>query len=317
MAAKTGTTQGYGDAWIVGYNPNVSLGVWLGYKEQSRSLYYGLQRQTLHPSTRTAMLFGRLMNAANEVKPEIIGANAKFQRPEGVVTRSFCGISGLAPSAACSNAGLVKSDLFNAKAMLPTTADDSITSSSYVSVKGKRYLAHPNTPAEFVHTGGTGVNEAFITRMLGPWKGDASKLFPANSAFASRVVSGAVFNADNVAPAAVQATINGSTLTWSHSPSNDVIGYYIYEGGKKIGTIKDGMSNSFAVSSGSYSVRAVDVTGNLSEMSNVVSVKADLPNPNENVPDENVPDTTDPGNGESMNENISSDEEPESPDDAE
>ena len=60
------------------------------------------------------------MNAANEVTPEIVGAASKFKRPEGVVKRSFCGISGLAPSAACSTAGLVKSDLFNAKVMLPT-----------------------------------------------------------------------------------------------------------------------------------------------------------------------------------------------------
>src|SRR6185312_10086566 len=57
LAAKTGTTQGYGDAWLVGYNPNVSLGVWLGYKDRTRSLYYGLERQTLHPSARTSMLF--------------------------------------------------------------------------------------------------------------------------------------------------------------------------------------------------------------------------------------------------------------------
>ncbi|MCG7335539.1 penicillin-binding protein [Sporosarcina sp. ACRSM] len=303
LAAKTGTTQGYGDAWIVGYNPNVSLGVWLGYKEQSRSLYYGLQRQTLHPSTRTSMLFGRLMNAANEVSPEIVGASDKFQRPEGVVTRSFCGISGLAPSAACSNAGLVRSDLFNAKAMLPTAADDSIISSSYVMVKGTRYLAHPTTPAEFVQTGGTGVNEAFINRMLGPWKGDASKLFPANSAFASRVVSGAVFNADNSAPAPVQAVINGSTLTWTASPSNDVIGYYIYEGGSKIGTIRDGMSKSLAVGSGSYSVRAVDITGKLSEMSNVVTPENSLPeeNPDETAPDDTNEETGNPGNGNGGN----------------
>ena len=71
LAAKSGTTQDYGDAWLVGYNPNVSLGVWLGYKERTRSLYYGLERQTLHPSTRTSLLFTRTMNAANEVNAGI------------------------------------------------------------------------------------------------------------------------------------------------------------------------------------------------------------------------------------------------------
>jgi len=34
FAAKTGTTQEYKDVWLVGYNPNVSLGVWLGYDKQ-------------------------------------------------------------------------------------------------------------------------------------------------------------------------------------------------------------------------------------------------------------------------------------------
>ncbi len=273
LAAKTGTTQGYGDAWLVGYNPNVSLGVWLGYKDRKRSLYYGLERQTLHPSERTSRLFARIMNAANVVAPEIVGANSRFKRPEGVVNRSFCGISGLAPSAACSSAGLVKTDLFNAKAMVPSKLDDSITSSSYVSVKGVKYLALSSTPSEFVSAGGIGVNQVFIDRMLAPWGGNAAKLFPANSAFASHVVSGAIFNADNIAPAQVNVTLNGTTLTWHDSPSNDVIGYYVYHNGAKVGTIKDMSSNAFPVGPGSYSVRAVDITGKLSNPSTAVEIK--------------------------------------------
>ena len=169
---------------------------------------------------------------------------------KGLSTRSFCGISGLAPSSACSAAGLVKSDLFNAKAMLPTQADDSIISSSYVLIKGEKYLAHPSTPAEFVSSGGTGVNEAFIKRMLGPWKGNASKLFPANSAFASNIVSGSIFEADNAAPAHVQLKVNGTTMTWNDSISNDVIGYYVYEDGVKVAVIRDQSSNSYSMGSG-------------------------------------------------------------------
>lgn len=37
MAAKTGTTDSYSDSWLVGYNPNISLGVWMGYKYQTLS----------------------------------------------------------------------------------------------------------------------------------------------------------------------------------------------------------------------------------------------------------------------------------------
>ncbi len=154
----------------------------------------------MHPTTRSSMLFGRLMNAANKVRPDIVGAGSTFTQPEGVVSKPFCGISGLAPSADCTTAGLVRSDLFNSKVMLPTEPDDSIINASYVSVKGSRYMALPSTPAEFIVSGGTGVSQAFIDRMLGPWGGDASKLFPSMSAFSSSVVSGAAFPADEAAP---------------------------------------------------------------------------------------------------------------------
>ncbi|WP_342505458.1 transglycosylase domain-containing protein [Sporosarcina sp. FSL K6-2383] len=295
LAAKTGTTQGYGDAWLVGYNPNVSLGVWLGYKERKRSLYFGLERQTLHPSTRTSTLFARIMNAANEVTPELVGAASKFKQPDGVVSRSFCGISGLAPSAECSTAGLVKSDLFNAKAMLPTNADDSIISSSYVLVKGEKYLAHPTTPIEFVSSGGVGVNESFIERMLGPWKGDASKLFPANSVFASNIVSNSIFEADDVAPAPVQLTLSDNTITWNDSASDDVVGYYIYEDGVKIGVVVDGSPKTFVIGSGSYTVKAVDITGKLSVISNVAKIEVILPE--EEIPVITPPVVPPPENG--------------------
>ncbi|MFJ7934803.1 transglycosylase domain-containing protein [Sporosarcina sp. NPDC096371] len=295
LAAKTGTTQDFGDAWLVGYNPNVSLGVWLGYKDQKRSLYNGLERQTLHPSKRTSMLFARIMNAANEATPDLIGATSKFSQPEGVVTRSFCGISGLAPSASCSAAGLVKSDLFNAKVMLPTQQDDSIISSSYVMIKGERYLAHSSTPSEFVSSGGTGVNEAFIKRMLGPWKGNASKLFPENSAFASNIVSGSVFEADNVAPAHVELKVNGTTMTWNDSFSRDVVGYYVYEDGVKVAVIRDQSSNSYSMGSGTYTVRAVDITGKLSDYSNVATIETMKPSEDE---EEIQPPVTPPDNGD-------------------
>ncbi|WP_318614192.1 transglycosylase domain-containing protein [Sporosarcina sp. YIM B06819] len=312
LAVKTGTTQGYGDAWLVGYNPNVSLGVWLGYKERKRSLYFGLERQTLHPSTRTSTLFARILNAANEVAPELVGASSKFTQPDGVVSKPFCGISGLAPSAECSAAGLVKSDLFNAKAMLPTEADDSIISSSYVLVNGVKYLAHPSTPIEFVSSGGTGVSESFIERMLGPWKGDASKLFPVKSAFSSNIVAGSIFEVDDAAPAPVKLTLNGMTATWDASASDDVIGYYVYEDGAQILVIRDGAPKSFNIGGGSYTVRAVDITGKLSDASNSVMMEVIVPDVE--TPDVIPPEILPPENGDN-NEGSTPPSDGENPDD--
>ena len=59
------------------------------------------------------------------------------------------------PSDSCAEAGLVKTDLFNAK-FVPTKKDDSLVRGSLVMVDGKAVLAGPNTPKEFVE--GDGLN---------------------------------------------------------------------------------------------------------------------------------------------------------------
>ena len=38
IAGKTGTTNGYTDAWFIGFSPDISVGVWVGYDDPSRSL---------------------------------------------------------------------------------------------------------------------------------------------------------------------------------------------------------------------------------------------------------------------------------------
>ena len=35
VAGKTGTTENYGDAWFVGYTPQLVTAVWVGYPERS------------------------------------------------------------------------------------------------------------------------------------------------------------------------------------------------------------------------------------------------------------------------------------------
>jgi penicillin-binding protein 1A len=41
LAGKTGTTNGFTDAWFVGFSPEYTVGVWLGYDDPSRSLGSG------------------------------------------------------------------------------------------------------------------------------------------------------------------------------------------------------------------------------------------------------------------------------------
>ncbi len=278
FAGKTGTTQETRDVWLVGYNPNVTMSVWLGYDKEKYSLD-NFRNQNLAPSTRVNQLWASLMNTTYEVNPEIIGANDKFKEPKGIVSRSFCGISGLAPGKACTDAGLVKSDLFISNVMVPTKPDDSLTSGSYTTVNGKKYAALPNTPSEFVSSGGTGVNQEFVDRMLAPFGGDAGKLFPGNSKF-SNIVSGATLEHDGVAPSGVSAKLSGSKITWGNSSSNDIVGYRIYRGGSSIASISESKDNSYSLPGpGSYTVVAVDITGKQSSPSNAVKIEEPKPEP--------------------------------------
>lgn len=287
FAAKTGTSNEYKDSWLVGYNPNITLGVWIGY-EENKSLY---QFNNLYgqPSTRINMLWASLMNSLYDANPEVVTAKAQFERPANVVNASFCALSGDAPSSACSQAGLVRSDLFNRNVFLPSKVDNSLvaSSASTVMIDGKSYLALDSTPGEFVVSGGgAGLNPDFAKRMLGRLGGDPSKLWPSGT---SSISSTATFNADGSPPQAVNAFLEGNTMKWSDSASNDVVGYRVYNianGSRSLVTsIRDGSSRRATVSSGgNYIVVAVDITGLESAQSNPVATAAASPEPQQ--PDE-------------------------------
>ncbi|MGO1058802.1 transglycosylase domain-containing protein [Planococcus sp. FY231025] len=291
FAGKTGTTQETRDVWLVGYNPNITMSVWLGYDKEKYSLD-NFKNSNLMPSVRVNQLWASLANSSYDANPELVGTKDTFKAPKGVVTRSFCGISGLAPGGACSAAGLVESDLFNANVMVPSKPDDSLTSGTYTTINGSRVAALPSTPSEFVSGGGTGVSKDFVERMLAPFGGDGSKLFPGNSRFSS-VVSATSITPNGVAPSGVSASIDGRTITWSDSSSNDVVGYRIYRsGGSSIASISEARGNSYQLPSpGSYIVVAVDITGKQSGPSNAVSIAEPKPEPK---PEPEKPEETTP-----------------------
>lgn len=303
FAAKTGTTQDFKDVWLVGYNPNVTLGVWMGY-DQPRSLSQ-FNNTYYQPSARVNMLWANLMNSLYDVNPEVVKTNETFEKPENVVYASFCGISGLAPSTSCSNAGFVRSDLFNRNVFLPSGSEDIFISSSAVMIDGRAYRALDSTPSEFISAGGVGLNSEFAKRMLGRLGGDPSKLLPSRS---GKVVSSARFNADNNAPAAVSASLQGNTLVWSKSSSNDVIGYRVYnvaDGSRKhFATLRDGEGRRITIQQGgTYVVVAVDITGKESAHSNTVSTTASPP------PDTEIPANSGNDNNNNNNNNDSTNEE--------
>ncbi len=171
-AAKTGTGNEYYDSWLVGTNPNVTFGIWSGY-DTPKSLntpgsvaYYN----------RTYFLWADLINSAYAIKPDLIAPKEPFTMPDGIVKRSYCAVSGLLPSEACSKAGLVESDYFNEK-FVPTKVDDSLIDGNFVQIGDKKYLALDSTPNDFAQKG-LMLNPDFITRIVGSNFKDTSQLIP-------------------------------------------------------------------------------------------------------------------------------------------
>ncbi|MFJ5747893.1 transglycosylase domain-containing protein [Peribacillus frigoritolerans] len=256
-AGKTGTSQNYQDAWFVATNPNVSFGTWLGYDtpKSLQGTYNGLEY-----NKRNMYYWADLINAAYKVEPKLVDPDKRFEMPGGIVSRSFCGVSGLLPSSSCQKAGLVKSDLFIAK-YAPSRADNSFIDGQYVSVGSKRYAALPQTPGEFT-SGGFMLNPESFGDIGLKYVDDPGSVIPGSEKSVGVVGTKAKLNDNGKAPDPLSITITNGKITWGLHHEGDVVGYRVYKDGKKVASINAGENLVYKVGSGgSYYVTAVDIVG--------------------------------------------------------
>jgi penicillin-binding protein 1C len=87
IAWKTGTSYGNRDAWCIGYNPDYTVGVWVGN-------FTGEDSRGLVGVDAAAPLVFNIFNA-------IAGGSGWFKKPEAVDTREVCALSGMLPSKDC------------------------------------------------------------------------------------------------------------------------------------------------------------------------------------------------------------------------
>ena len=197
-AGKTGTSQDYKDIWFVATNPNVSFGTWMGYDNPKpvQTSYKGISY-----SSRNITLWARLMNAAHDIAPDLVDPSEPLKRPEGIVTRSFCGLTGLhqlrhAQMPVLFEQIYLMRSLFRKKA----TVSLKMESGRFVTVGNMKYLALDSTPSEFVETGYT-LDAQSIQKYLGI-STDPSKLTINNKSVGS-VSSSAVMKENGKVPHAL------------------------------------------------------------------------------------------------------------------
>lgn len=87
-AAKTGTSNGFVDSWFMGYNPKVTLGVWMGYDRNIPQVANQDSEQHLHVYN-----WRDIAQALSEAAPEQMGANERFSRPSSVREVEFCALT--------------------------------------------------------------------------------------------------------------------------------------------------------------------------------------------------------------------------------
>jgi penicillin-binding protein 1A len=67
-AGKTGTTENYGDAWFVGYTPQLAVAVWVGYPKGLRPMLTEFDGEEVAGGTFPAEIWKTFMQAANAYK---------------------------------------------------------------------------------------------------------------------------------------------------------------------------------------------------------------------------------------------------------
>ena len=92
-AGKTGTTQGYSDAWFVGFTPQIAAGVWFGVDDYQVSLGKGQDgSKAALPSWANFMRDSHIMLELPRVN---------FQKPDGILVSEICSVSKMRSRKAC------------------------------------------------------------------------------------------------------------------------------------------------------------------------------------------------------------------------
>ncbi|WP_127537846.1 penicillin-binding protein 1A [Paenibacillus illinoisensis] len=296
VVGKTGSTQNYADVWFEGYTPDVTLGVWVGYKQPVNTLETKSQRK------RAQQLWSQIMNEVVATDKELFVTDS-FKKPSGIETRTVSAYSGKLPTSLTDK---FVTDIFNSK-FIPKDSDDGVAKAKYITYNGVNYIPRDETPGDML-------KEKTVIKRKKPISDLIKELQNAFSRM-SRHESLAYYlpedadadmptqvdpRSDNGkapdAPGNVRISVaNGkAVITFNATPENDVVGYRLYRSVNGAGfqnqgqVVLTGESRSFtAYAQGgnfTFYVTAVDVAGKESAPSAVVS-SAGVSDP---LPDEEV-----------------------------
>lgn len=137
-AGKSGTTSNFQDRWFIGYTPYYLAGIWWGYDiPQSNE------------NTHHVQMWHDVMQQIHAIKGITEG---EFTQPDGIVTATYCNVSGKAPGPYCSSdprGSRVRTGLFKSGTQPTETCD--VHHQLYVCSESGQ-IAHENCPSVYLQT---------------------------------------------------------------------------------------------------------------------------------------------------------------------
>ncbi|MDP4096852.1 transglycosylase domain-containing protein [Paenibacillus sp. P96] len=292
IVGKTGTTQSYTDVWFEGFTPDVTLGVWVGYKQQIHKL------ETSEQKERARRLWATIMNEVVDSDPQLF-KDHEFEKPDGIVSRTVSAYSGKLPTSLTNR---FVTDIFNTK-YVPTESDDGVARAKYITYNGVNYIPRDGTPAEFLGEQTVIKREKPISELIKELQNAFSKMKEHNSLsyylpadadneLPTRVDPRKDNGRDPEPPSNVQASLDygNAVISFAASGDDDVVGYRLYRSsgdGNFSSTgkiVRAGNSRVFTDSPGEFYVTAVDVAGRESAPSSSVSA-TEAPDPTLETPE--------------------------------
>lgn len=290
IVGKTGSTQNYGDVWFMGYSPDITLGVWAGYEKQIHSL-------SKNGKNRAKKIWAKVMDVAMEDNPELF-PTTKFTKPNQIISMTVSNVSGMLPSELIKKTNHLVTDIFNKKD-IPTSEDNMMINEKFISYNGINYVANPSTPEDFLVKKMVIKREKPIAEIIAEITKAQEKIPADNRRPLTYYVP---LDASNDAPTAQDPRVddgkapvaarmvtlttpnNAVKISFHTSPSTDVIGYRLYRSfnggeyqkinGKVVFTGQELKFLDYIMKTNNYSyyIAAVDIAGNESARSNIVSI---------------------------------------------
>ncbi|ETT29414.1 penicillin-binding protein 1A [Paenibacillus sp. FSL R5-192] len=284
IVGKTGSTQNYADVWFEGYTPDVTLGVWVGYKQPVNTLESKSQRK------RAQQLWSKILNEVIDTQKDLFVTDS-FKKPSGIETRTVSAYSGKLPT---SMTDKFVTDIFNSK-FVPKDSDDGVSKARYITYNGVNYIPRDGTPSDMLKEKTVIKRKKPISDLIKELQNAFSRMSRHESlAYYLPEDAGADMptqidpRTDNGkapdAPGNVRISTSGdrAVITFNATPENDVVGYRLYRSVNGGGfqnqgqVVLAGESRSFsayAAQGGNFAfyVTAVDVAGRESAPSATVN----------------------------------------------